>query len=201
MLASITLASEDLQLEAMLNTRSRKEAVLVTHPHPLYGGDMHNAVVATIARAYEKTGWSSLRFNFRGAGASQGGYDEGVGEQRDLRAAIAFLRNNGFETIDLAGYSFGAWIIARWSRSCPEAAHRIFLVAPPVVFLDFSQIRAIPGLQAVFAGSRDAFGPPGETKTHLARWQPRARLSLIQGADHFFSGRLDQHETALAQAI
>ena len=201
MTSSITLTSDDLRLEALLNTKSRTKAVVITHPHPLHGGNMHNAVVDLIAGVYEDGGWTTLRFNFRGTGGSQGNFDEGVGEQRDLQAAIEYLRLQGYAGIDLAGYSFGAWVIARWTQANTGAGHRIFLVSPPVAFLDFDGIASIPGLEAVFVGSRDMFGPAEQIETCVPRWRSGAGLHLIEGADHFFSHHAQQLRRAIARAV
>lgn len=201
MTTSITLKSDNLHLEALLTPGSSMQAAVIAHPHTLYGGDMHSPVVAAVALAYEDSGWTTLRFNFRGAGSSQGRFDDGAGEQRDLQAAITHFQARGFDRVDLAGYSFGAWVIAHWSQSHPDNRHRIHLVAPPVAFMDFTQIGAIPGLHAVFAGSCDTFGPPERIQSELKRWQSFAGLHLIQGADHFFTGQIDQLKRALAEAI
>ena len=84
----IFLKSGDLRIEALLEDLQVVKGVVVTHPHPLYGGEMHNNVVEAIVQAYRKRGHSTLRFNFRGAGGSQGSYDNGLGEQEDVRAAL-----------------------------------------------------------------------------------------------------------------
>lgn len=101
----IFFISEGLRIEALLQDAPGDRAAVITHPHPLYGGDMHNTVVTAIARAYRLRGWATLRFNFRGVGGSQGEYDEGRGEQEDLKAAIAYLQSRDKHRIDLAGYS------------------------------------------------------------------------------------------------
>ena len=102
--------SGDTQLEGLLEGASANSGAVITHPHPLYGGDMHNHVVGIIRQVYHQKGFTTLRFNFRGTGSSQGRYDNGKGEQADLIAAVNFLRKRGIDRIDLAGYSFGSWI-------------------------------------------------------------------------------------------
>ena len=91
----VTFRCRDLELEGLWAATSPTSAAIITHPHPLYGGDMGNAVVETISKAYRNKGWSTLRFNFRGVGNSEGHFDSGIGEQEDLAAAIAFLKGNG----------------------------------------------------------------------------------------------------------
>jgi alpha/beta superfamily hydrolase len=191
----------DVRLEGRLVAASPKLAVVITHPHPLYGGDMDNAVVATVAEAYAQQGWSTLRFNFRGAGRSTGHHEDGFGEQKDVQAAIDYLQNLGFDRIDLAGYSFGAWVLAGWSRNTGDHCHRILLVAPPVAFIDFDDKTAIPGLCNVFTGSLDDLAPPGRISAALHHRHPAARLSVIQGADHSFWGHFQTLQRELAAAI
>ena len=87
----VFIRTEALQLEGLLESVAGDAGVVVTHPHPQYGGDMHNNVLDAIVKAYRKNGYSTLRFNFRGVGASQGAFDNGIGEREDVRAAIAYL--------------------------------------------------------------------------------------------------------------
>lgn len=190
----------EVRLEGRLLLASPKQAVVITHPHPLYGGDMDNGVVTAIAEAYNQEGWSTLRFNFRGTGRSSGHHEDGIGEQADVQAAINCLKNLGLQRIDLAGYSFGAWVLAAWSRGAGDHAHRLFLVAPPVAFIDFTKM-AIPGLHHVFAGSLDDLGPPGRINLALPHWHEQARLSVIQGADHSFWGHFQTLQREIAAVI
>ena len=105
----ISFLSDGYEIEGLLEKSSLQKGVVITHPHPLYGGDMHNNVVVAMARVYRQKGYTTLRFNFRGVGNSQGSYGDGVGEQEDVRAAISYLAGLSTLKIDLAGYSFGAW--------------------------------------------------------------------------------------------
>ncbi|HEY9230980.1 MAG TPA: alpha/beta fold hydrolase, partial [Blastocatellia bacterium] len=117
-----------------------RRAVIVCHPHPLFGGTMHNKVVFRIARAFQEAGFAVLRFNFRGTGRSHGEHDEGRGEQDDLRAAIAFIEQK-YEGAELwlAGFSFGAAVMLR--VACDEARVRALIAAgAPVSKYDFSQL-------------------------------------------------------------
>ena len=105
-----TFISDSFEIEGQLFEGDKKRGVVITHPHPLYGGDMQNNVVGAISLACQKIGFTTLKFNFRGVGGSQGNYDDGNGEQEDVRAAVAYLADTGIRQIDLAGYSFGAWV-------------------------------------------------------------------------------------------
>jgi uncharacterized protein len=182
----VTFPAGDICLEGRLYRESNGNAAVITHPHPLMGGDMENGVVQVIADLYRQAGRTTLRFNFRGVGRSAGRFDEGRGEQDDLLAAIAYLHTCGYRNIDLAGYSFGAWIIARWSQRSPSHPHRILLVAPPVDFIEFDPL-PIPGLQGVIVGERDAYADITHIKRLLPDWNSQAMLHTIAEADHFFT--------------
>lgn len=197
----ITFRADDIVLDARLNRQAADRAAIIAHPHPLYGGDMDNGVVLALAEAYARQGWTTLRFNFRGTGRSTGQFDDGAGEQDDLQAAIDYLRQEGYDRIDLAGYSFGAWVIACWSRAHAHHTHRVLLVAPPVAFIDFGSRLPIPGLARVFAGDMDDLAPPAHIRTALPFWDPAARMELIQGADHSFWGHFQDLQQAVGKII
>ena len=193
---AVLFGSENLELEGMLHTRDDKRGVVVTHPHPLYGGDMDNHVVETICQAYGQCGFTTLRFNFRGAGRSQGRYDEGRGEQNDLRAAVALLKDEGIEQIDLAGYSFGAWINAL-AVTAGLQTQRLVMVSPPVAFIDFADIGALTDLKLVVTGSRDDIAPVERIQQQLPLWNPEAAMEIIEHCDHFYSGCTRQLEQSI----
>ena len=104
----VSLISNAFKLEGLFRSVPGEKATVITHPHPLYGGSMHNNVVESLMRAYLGAGYSTLRFNFRGVGGSQGEYDHGRGEQQDAKSAIRHLSEMGKKVIALAGYSFCA---------------------------------------------------------------------------------------------
>ncbi|MBN1655568.1 MAG: alpha/beta hydrolase [Deltaproteobacteria bacterium] len=172
-------------LEARLNEAPGDRAALVSHPHPLYGGDMYNSVVSAIVDAYREANYTTLRFNFRGIGRNQTSYDQAEGGKADVRAALDYLRDLGKTAIDLAGYSFGSWINTIGLDGYNHA-NRLTLVSPPVAFLDFSALLPDEKIQLVITGSNDELAPPAELKRLVSRWNPNARLVIIQGADHFY---------------
>lgn len=195
----VIFESDGLILEGCIVYGDPARAAVVTHPHPQYGGDMQNPVVQSIARVYQKKGYTTLRFNFRGTGKSQGRYAEGEGEVRDLAAAFAFLEKQGYAAIDLAGYSFGAWVNVHAAGEVRPASQ--ILVAPPAALMDFSQTGTIAGLKLVVTGSEDEFAPPRLIEPLVRRWEPDARFHVIEGADHFLFGCLDELEAALTAEI
>ena len=196
----ITFHTGSLRLEGQINPLSKTCGVVITHPHPLYGGELSNPVVEAIALTYARKGITTLRFNFRGAGQSEGTFDNGNGERQDVLAAINLLRASGMTEIHLAGYSFGAWVNARTGPLPPEVS-TLIMVAPPVAFMDYKDVPPQPLLKAVFTGSDDELAPVGLIRRYLAAWNPGARLEIIDDADHFFYGRFRQLEEAMATHI
>lgn len=108
----ITFRSGQLSLEGMFNPLSAATGAVITHPHPLYGGDMANPVVESLVRSFNRKNISTLRFNFRGVRGSEGVHDGGSGEQEDTLAAVRFLLEQGMDSVLIAGYSFGSWVVA-----------------------------------------------------------------------------------------
>jgi uncharacterized protein len=196
----IRFLSENLWLQGVLEDNGARRAMVITHPHPLYGGDMHNPVVLAIAAAGRKKGVTVLRFNFRGVGDSQGAYTDGVGEQQDLLAALGYLRTAGFAADLIAGYSFGSWVNARAAVETGVDASQI-MVSPPVAVMDFGALAVLPGLQLVVTGARDAIAPPDRVSALAKRLNPAARVAVIPRADHFYNGTISHLETALADAL
>ena len=197
---TVFFASGPLRLEGRLYRASGQDAVVVTHPHPLYGGEMDNPVVTMLARAYQRLGYSTLRFNFRGVGMSGGDYGDGIGEQEDVRAAAAYLGGLGKTVTDLAGYSFGAWV--NLSLDPPLATvRRQMLVAPPVLFLDFAPVATPLAELVVIVGDHDTMAPLATLRALLPHWHPSARLYLVAGADHFFGAAMDRLATQIEAVL
>ena len=186
---SITFESDGFQLQGLLH-RAGKTGVVVTHPHPLYGGNMYNPVVETITRAFQHKGYTTLRFDFRGVGNSQGSYDKGTGEKKDTCRALAYLSRVHIEKLCLAGYSFGAWVNAR-IRPADAPVSEMIMVSPPVAFMDFDPPQEIPHLKLVVSGSRDDIAPVHMIRERMPSWNPTTPFEIIAGADHFFSGHTD----------
>ena len=201
MVEKIKFLSENYEIEGLFNKRDKNKGVVITHPHPLYGGDMYNLVVETIVHVYNIKGYSTLKFNFRGVGKSQGQYDNGMGEQKDVLAALSFLADIGVEKIALAGYSFGAWVNAHAVIQEDVFVDNMMMFSPPVGFMDFNAINAMNLLKFVITGSRDDIAPVDAVKKMLPIWNPDARFEIIDGADHFYGGYLEQLESLLSSCI
>jgi uncharacterized protein len=192
----IAFLSGDLSLEGLLSQGKRDQGVVISPPHPLYGGEMRNQVVGIIQEVLAGKGWTTLRFNFRGVGRSQGKYDEGAGEQEDARAAVRHLKELGIKEIFLAGYSFGAWVNARAALHLPEVVGSI-LVAPPQAMMNFSFLKDDDKTRLVIAGERDEYGPVEEIMKIVEKMNPSPPIITIPGADHFFSGATEELARAL----
>lgn len=196
----VAIPCGDIELEGRFQPASGKKGVVIAHPHPLYGGSMANPVVETITRTYARRGYSTLRFNFRGVGASGGTFGNGRGEQKDILACINYLDAEGTQVTDLAGYSFGTWVLAKLSP-LPDGIKRMLLVSPPLAFMDFSNVKPrLPNIRAI-TGSLDDFAPPREVEKWLASCGTTNNMTIIQDADHFYSSRLHQLENAVSQAV
>ncbi len=201
MFAEKIMIKAPVPLEGVLAKGSCKSGVVLAHPHPLYGGEMNNPVVMILAKVFQKADWSSLRFNFRGVGASQGAYDEGRGEVEDLLAASAFLKAQGVADIYLLGYSFGAWIIYQAAVAKRISGMGIIMVAPPAAMVDFSPTIKLPDLCQVIVGENDEIAPPGQVKSLAQAWNPQALFNLIPDADHFFSGCQENMAAAIDHLV
>jgi uncharacterized protein len=163
---------------------------VICHPHPLHGGTMQNKVVYTLARACQERGMPTLRFNYRGVGASAGSYDEGRGEIQDALAVVAAGRARWPDAaLTLAGFSFGGMVSLRAAATAAPA--RLISVAPAVMRAAASIARpACPWL--IIQGEVDEIVPSREVQAFAARFQPPPQLLLMPGAGHFFHRRLDE---------
>ena len=192
--------SGGLKIEGLLGDLSGDKGVVVTHPHPLYGGEMHNNVVEAIIQAYRTHGYSTLRFNFRGVGKSEGSYEEGKGEQEDVGAALKFLSGQGKSSIDLAGYSFGAWVNALGAGKL-EQARRMVMVSPPVNFVNFDFLKYNPKIQLVIVGNRDDIAGYKAIEKLIPNWNLEATLHIINGADHFYWGYTEELKAIIGEFL
>src|SRR5579871_4634368 len=176
-------------------------AALVCHPHPLYGGTMHNKVVYRMARGLRRAGLVVLRFNFRGVGASEGAHANLIGEIEDARAALEWLRGRFPELpFALAGFSFGSRVITRFGCSLADAA---FLMAAgfPTRMGDTDYLEKC-GVPKMFVQStNDQFGPREELEPAFARFAEPKKLVWIESSDHFFAGGLEELEKAVTGAV
>jgi len=178
---------DGIRLEGLLEEGGGKGFVILLHPHPLYGGEMRNHVLKVLKKVASEEGYSTLRFNFRGVGRSEGSYGEGIKEQEDLRGALDFLNSLGAKgPFIVAGYSFGS-IIA--SRVAPEddRIEGVVFVSPPLSMDNFSSFRQYGRPKLIIAGDRDFVCPMGELERFYSELPEPKMLKVIEGCDHFYS--------------
>lgn len=198
----ITFPCGDLMLEGLLTLPEGEApgAAVVCHPHPMYGGSMHNNVVEAVLEALWRRQFATLRFNFRGVGDSEGEYDGGEGELDDVREALAFLAGKaGVKSVTLAGYSFGASVSLRVGLTDP-AVNRLVLVALPVAVMAGPSDSASKPVLLV-SGDRDSYSPLEPLRTLAGKLGSRARLEILAGADHFFGGYEAQLSAFIGTAL
>jgi len=177
----------NIRLEGLYAHSGGAVGAVISHPHPLMGGDMANSIVEILSETLLAAGISTLRFNFRGVGRSTGSFDDGQGEQDDLLAAVAFMEEQGIREILPAGYSFGAWVTAgilNRKKLLPA-----LLVSLPVALFnfDFQVLRGRVGL--IVCGDNDPYCPVGQIKCIAAELV--CRLDIIPDAGHFFYSQED----------
>ncbi|MEZ5855806.1 MAG: alpha/beta fold hydrolase [Hyphomicrobiaceae bacterium] len=195
---SVTFKAGDVTLEGLLSLPQPAPGVgvVVCHPHPLRGGEMHNNVVTTLVQAFQAAGHATLRFNFRGVGASTGTHDDGNAEQSDVKAAVTeLLSHHAFTTVAIAGYSFGSLVGLKAGADDPRVA-KLIGVALPLATRDASFLQAVTKPKLLISGDRDNFSPVDALHSLLAAAAPPKKLHIVPGADHFFGG----HEAQAASA-
>jgi hypothetical protein len=195
------------RLEALLNAGApgAQYAAVVCHPHPLYGGTLHNKVVFHTTKALNGFGFPVLRFNFRGAGLSQGEHDHGEGEMDDVRAALDWMDREFHRPLIFAGFSFGAVVGLR--VACPDARVKAAIgLGLPVSPIDdrsyeFNFLGSCAKPKLFVSGDRDQFGTPAQLKALVGSVPEPKKLVLIAGADHFFEGRLRELRETIEQWV
>jgi alpha/beta superfamily hydrolase len=191
------------QLEALLNSgvQNATHAAVVCHPHPLFGGTMHNKVVFHAMKALSSFGFPVLRFNFRGTGLSHGEHDYGRGEREDVRAALDWIENEFHLPLVFAGFSFGAAVGLGVACEDDRVQALVGLGVPvaPVEerSYDFDFLRSCGKPKLFVSGSRDQFGPRAKLEALVQAVSEPKKLVIVESADHFFEGRLREMREAI----
>jgi alpha/beta superfamily hydrolase len=173
---------------------------VVCHPHPLFGGTMDNKVVTTVARALQEIGIPTLRFNFRGVGASAGVFDQGVGETADADAVASWgaERWPGRDLV-IAGFSFGGYVALRLAQQ--RVPRHLITIAPAIQSFDGSRM-AVPRCPwLVVQGDADDVVDPAAVIAWVNGLDHKPRLVVLPGVGHFFHGRLREWRDAVIDAI
>ena len=168
-----------------------RAAAVVCHPHPLHGGTMKNNVVHRTARGLHDAGIAVLRFNFRGVGASEGVHDGNGAEEEDLAAALTYLAE-AVPGVPLwaGGFSFGSRTVVGLAPRDPRI-ERVVLVALPVIAYDCRHATKVPQPGAIFMAGEDTFGTLAVLRNQMPELLERFHVEEVPGADHFFTGKLD----------
>lgn len=204
-LRSISLSGPAGRLEALLeepeSDRRVLRAVVICHPHPLFGGTMHNKVVYRMAKAARGESSAVLRFNYRGVGTSSGTYDGGVGEQDDLGAAMQYMRDrHPGVPLAVGGFSFGARVSLR--VSCRDKhLDRVIAVGTPANGGDWTHLRQCGCPKHFIQSSRDEFGSRDNLQRVYENAEPPKKLYWVEARDHFFADALDALEATVRAAL
>jgi hypothetical protein len=178
-----------------------QKATILCHPHPVYGGTMENKIVARCARDISGGGIETLRFNFRGAGQSDGAFDSGRGERDDLRAAIDFVLGKSPQArLAIVGFSFGAWIGLEVGRSHPSV-DVLVAIAPPVRMFEFPPLEASSRRKLVVYAGRDQYTAPEATRKWIEGLAPPVESYFVPDVDHFFDNRVDEVAAKVAAFV
>lgn len=194
---TLTLAGKAGKIEALLEEPEEDEpveAAVVCHPHPQFGGTMHNKVVYRLARGLRKAGCVVLRFNYRGVNLSEGEYDDGIGETDDARVAMHELRSRypGLPMM-AAGFSFGSRVALRLSSQEPSI-QRVFAVGFPTRIPDREFVYHVDIPKVFIQSVVDEYGPRPQMEEFMTTVPEPKEIHWIQGTDHFFAGALEDYE-------
>lgn len=198
----VSFPSGELSLEGILAIPEGAgpfPAVIVCHPHPLYGGSMDNNVVYSLSETLTQASLASLKFNFRGVGGSQGEFGQGIGEQEDVKAAISFIstvKEVDSKRIGLAGYSAGAGFALPVGLN-DVRIKALAAVSPPLSMFDFDFLKGCPKPKLLISGSRDNFTPADQFLEFCQNLPAPKEYESIEGADHFWWG----YESRLAAKV
>ena len=181
---------------------TRAPLAVICHPHPLFGGTMHNKVVSTLARACGECGAHTLRFNFRGVGKTAGVHDDGRGEVEDLLSVIAWGQARSEGPLWLAGFSFGAWIAMKGAlRPEGSRAEKLVLIAPQITRLSQEDVSQVPCPWILVQGDQDEVISAPDVFEWCETLSHPPTLVRMEGAGHFFHGRLGELRERLKEQI
>lgn len=173
---------------------------IVCHPHPLYGGTMHNKVVTTLTKMFQGLGLATVRFNFRGVMRSEGRYDNGNGELDDLLAVIDWVQQQKIKNeLWLAGFSFGAYIAAKAATQIPVT--KLVTVAPPVQHFPMKNLPPIRCPWVLAQGEKDDVVPSEDVLKWAERCDPQPIILRFPEAGHFFHGQLGELRSRIEEAL
>ena len=200
----LTIAGPAGNLEALLEWDpkwSPRLLALVCHPHPLYGGTMHNKVTFRAAKAAANSGVPALRFNFRGVGQSQGKFADGLGEREDARAALRYLGERFPNLpVSMMGFSFGS-VVALAVGSAQREVNSLAGIGVPAGSADFEFLQQIRKPKLIVQGTQDSFGPRAKVEALFASLEEPKSLHFVEDVDHFFTGKLAELQSVIEEFL
>lgn len=200
---AVTIKGPAGELEAIIAEpigRDRKALGFVCHPHPLYGGTMTNKVVTTLVKTFQHQGLTTVRFNFRGVGKSEGAFDQGVGELDDLLAVIKWVQKEyPTQEIWLAGFSFGAFIATKASTML--TAKTLVTVAPPVERFPMDDLSPVVDKWVLVQGEKDDVVAAPQVLAWAESRKPQPEIVRFPEAGHFFHGQLGELRAKIEEAL
>ncbi|MCI0554863.1 MAG: alpha/beta hydrolase, partial [Anaerolineae bacterium] len=188
-------------LEGIFSYISKKvtHLAILCHPHPLYGGTMHNKVIYSMTAALNQIGYATVRFNFRGVGRSSGSFNHGIGEQRDVEAVVQhFDRLYPEATKVLGGFSFGAKV-GLMVASRNERIAGVIGSGVTIDIADFSFLQDYDKPKLIIQGSQDQYGHQDSLRNWFEELPEPKKLVVIPDAVHLFDGKLSELKTAIVQ--
>lgn len=196
------------RIEGRFHPHPQKDApvALILHPHPIHGGTMNSKVVYALHRSFSDRGFSTLRFNFRGVGRSEGCYDKGEGELSDAASALDWLQsmNPQAHRFWVAGFSFGAWIGMQLLMRRPELEGFV-AVSPPANLYDFNFLAPCPASGLIVQGTGDTIVPHESVRTLVDKLRNQKGIKIdfetVEGSDHFFTNHLPIVQSILNQYL
>lgn len=200
----LTIAGPAGNLEGLLEWNpqwSPRLLSLVCHPHPLYGGTMHNKVAFRAAKAAVNAGVPTLRFNFRGVGRSEGEFAHGIGERDDALAALGYLTGRFPNLpVSMMGFSFGS-VVALAVGSADPQVNSLVGMGVPVGSSDLSFLQGVLKPKLIVQGTRDEFGPREKVEALFASLQEPKSLHFVEDVDHFFTGKLTELQSTIEKFL
>jgi hypothetical protein len=195
----IFIENDKLIIEALRHKSFSEKGVIICHPHPLMGGSMYNNVVEAVVRAFAAEDFNTLRFNFRGVGASTGSYDEGRGEANDIVSVYEYLKKGRLSQIHFVGYSFGAWVGAKLLEEKENIFSNTTFISPPNNHFTFNINKLKDVIDLIICGDADEYCQVKNIKSQLK--DAKTAVEIISGADHFYWGKENEIEKILRQYL
>jgi uncharacterized protein len=195
----VYIKNDSLIIEGLLYKGSGKKGVVICHPHSLMGGSMYNNVVEALQEVFAAESYFTLRFNFRGVGASSGTYEEGRGEKKDIRAVCEYLKQQGLTEISFAGYSFGAWVGSMIIEEKDNPFSSSILISPPINLFNFNWNHLKNKVDLIVSGDCDQFCDLDLLISEAGKIN--SRTEAIDGADHFYMGKENELKRVLQKKL